>query len=242
MLKRLSLLLASSLTALALLTAGATAHATTAYTGHLTYASQDTYTHRLTIHGTAYDPSQPAAHVRLTVYADGHYAGHVYGDGTHPFAGTVSWPHTASSVRINRFGTHLVIASRSVTHVSSSPRPQIIALAKHFVGGRYREGGYSPKTGFDCSGYTKYVYAMTHVATLPHNAEAQRHVAHMRHVSRAAARPGDLIFYFGSSGGAYHVAIYAGHDMQYAAATPRDGIRYQHIWSSHIEFRSLLLD
>jgi cell wall-associated NlpC family hydrolase len=63
----------------------------------------------------------------------------------------------------------------------------------------------------------------------------------MRRVSRAAARPGDLIFYLGG-GGAYHVAIYAGHDMQYAAATPRDGIRYQHIWSSHVEFRSMLLD
>jgi hypothetical protein len=30
--------------------------------------------------------------------------------------------------------------------------------------------------------------------------------------------------------------------MQYAATTPRDGIRYQHIWSSHVEFRSMLLD
>lgn len=157
------------------------------------------------------------------------------------FTGAVSWPSTAGSVRINRFGTHIVLASRAVSHVSSSPRPRIIALAKQLVGGRYREGGSSPKTGLDCSGYTRYVYSVAHVASLPHNAEAQRHVAHMRRVSLAAARPGDLIFYLGGST-AYHVAIYAGHDMQYAAATPRDGIRYQHIWSSHVEFRSILLD
>ena len=35
---------------------------------------------------------------------------------------------------------------------------------------------------------------------------------------------------------AYHVAIYAGHGYQYAAATPRDGVRYQAIWSRDVVF------
>ena len=115
---------------------------------------------------------------------------------------------------------------------------RIVAIARHYVGhARYVEGGASPRTGFDCSGFTLYVYARAHVRRLPHNAEAQRRLHGMRRIARAKARPGDLIFYL-SGGYAYHVAIYAGHGMQYAAATPRDGIRYQHIWSRQIEFRT----
>jgi cell wall-associated NlpC family hydrolase len=57
----------------------------------------------------------------------------------------------------------------------------------------------------------------------------------MRIIPASLARPGDLVFYLGG-GGAYHVAIYAGGGMQYAAATPRDGIRYQHVWSSAVQY------
>jgi cell wall-associated NlpC family hydrolase len=61
----------------------------------------------------------------------------------------------------------------------------------------------------------------------------------MRHISRAAARPGDFVFYL-SGGSAYHVSIYAGHGRQYSASTPRDGIRYQPIWSSNVQYGTLL--
>jgi cell wall-associated NlpC family hydrolase len=57
----------------------------------------------------------------------------------------------------------------------------------------------------------------------------------MRRISAAHARPGDLVFYL-SGGSAYHVAIYAGHGMQYAAATPHDGLRYQPVWSSAVQY------
>ena len=57
----------------------------------------------------------------------------------------------------------------------------------------------------------------------------------MRRISAQHARPGDLVFYL-SGANAYHVAIYAGHHMQYAAATPRDGIRYQAVWSSAVQY------
>jgi cell wall-associated NlpC family hydrolase len=115
---------------------------------------------------------------------------------------------------------------------------RIVAVARRYVGhARYTSGGSSPKSGFDCSGFTRWVYAQADAATLPHEADAQRHVAHMHRISRSQARPGDLIFYF-SGGPAYHVAIYAGHGRQYAAADERDGIRYQAIWSRDIQFRT----
>jgi cell wall-associated NlpC family hydrolase len=123
------------------------------------------------------------------------------------------------------------------TVAADSPGARAVRWAKSFVGRRYVEGGASPRTGFDCSGLTMYVYDRAGIAALPHNAEQQRHVRYMHRVTRAGALPGDLIFYF-SGGPAYHVAIYAGHGYQYAAATPRDGVRYQRIWSNSIEFRT----
>lgn len=126
-----------------------------------------------------------------------------------------------------------VLASR----YADSPGARVARIAKRYVGARYTSGGQSPRTGFDCSGFTRYVYNAAGVASLPHNAEAQRHVPHMHRIARANARAGDLVFYF-SGGPAYHVAVYAGHGYQYAAATPAQGVRYQPIWSNNIEFRT----
>lgn len=132
----------------------------------------------------------------------------------------------------------LTVVDAGPASAAPGPGARIVAIAKRYVGhARYVEGGASPRHGFDCSGYTMYAYAKAKVRRLPHNAEAQRRLHGMRRIARAKARPGDLIFYL-SGGYAYHVAIYAGHGMQYAAATPRDGIRYQHIWSRHVEFRT----
>lgn len=115
---------------------------------------------------------------------------------------------------------------------------RVVAVARRYVGhARYREGGASPSSGFDCSGYTLYAFDRAHVARLPHNAQAQRFAPHMHRIRRSHARAGDLVFYL-AGGYAYHVAIYAGHGMQYAAATPRDGIRYQPVWSSRVEYRT----
>jgi cell wall-associated NlpC family hydrolase len=144
---------------------------------------------------------------------------------------------TASAATAHRAPATATASSR-IAHSTVSPGTRIVRIARRYVGhARYVEGGASPKRGFDCSGYTRWVYSHARVATLPHNAEAQRHVKHMHKISRKAARPGDLIFYF-SGRSAYHVAIYAGHGRQYAAATPRDGIRYQAIWSTNVEFRT----
>lgn len=120
----------------------------------------------------------------------------------------------------------------------SRPGARIVAVARKYVGNApYRYGGASP-SGFDCSGYAMYVYARANVSSLPHNTQQQRYSAHMRKIHhRSNARPGDLVFYL-SGGYAYHVAIYAGNGMQYAATQPGQTIRYQHIWSSAVEFRT----
>lgn len=133
-------------------------------------------------------------------------------------------------------GSTPALAAPPAQHRSAGQR--IVAIAKRYVGhARYREGGNSPKRGFDCSGYTQYAFQRAGVAHLPHSAQAQRHATRMHRIPARKARPGDLVFYL-SGGTAYHVAIYAGHHTQYAATTPRDGIRHQQIWSSHVEYRT----
>jgi cell wall-associated NlpC family hydrolase len=89
------------------------------------------------------------------------------------------------------------------------PRPvpeqtRIVRFARRFVGVRYVYGGTSPVYGFDCSGFTRFVYAHFGIV-LPHYSGSQ--FAYGRSVARSGLRPGDLVF-FDALG---HVGIYVGH-------------------------------
>jgi cell wall-associated NlpC family hydrolase len=116
--------------------------------------------------------------------------------------------------------------------VDGSAGARIIAEARKYLGVPYVYNGATP-AGFDCSGYTMWVYSHAGVANLPHNSEAQRLV--FRQIPQSSALPGDLIFYM-SGGSSYHVAIYAGAGMQYAAPAPGQNVKVESIWSSDILF------
>jgi cell wall-associated NlpC family hydrolase len=80
----------------------------------------------------------------------------------------------------------------------------VVTFAESFVGKvPYVYGGSTP-AGFDCSGFTMYVYSHFGVG-LPHNAAAQQ--SGTQSVPIGQEQPGDLVF-FGSP--AYHVGIYVG--------------------------------
>lgn len=87
----------------------------------------------------------------------------------------------------------------------------VLGVAAQYSGIMYRYGGTTP-AGFDCSGYTSYVYRQVGVS-LPRTAEGQRQAT--TRVSNP--QPGDLVF-FGSP--AYHVGIYAGNGMMYDSGKP----------------------
>jgi cell wall-associated NlpC family hydrolase len=144
----------------------------------------------------------------------------------------------ASAGTVHQRGAAHVAPVTAARHHRVPPGQRIIRIARRLVGDRYRSGGASPKTGFDCSGLTMYVYAHAHVARLPHNAERQRRMRHMRRVTPSHTRPGDLVFYM-SGGHAYHVAIYAGHHKQYAATTPSGGVKHQIVWSKRVQYRTI---
>jgi peptidoglycan DL-endopeptidase CwlO len=78
----------------------------------------------------------------------------------------------------------------------------IVRYAQRFVGVPYSYGGASP-SGFDCSGFTRYVYAHFGI-DLPHYSGGQYGLGHP--VSKTALKPGDLVFFDGLG----HVGIYVG--------------------------------
>lgn len=198
----------------------------------------------ITVSGWAFDGRSPATSIRVTVWVDGRFAHLLPANrprpdidrsrqvtGRHGYALRFAWHPGAHRIELRINSGRARIAVRGLRQ--ASPGPRIVAFARTYVGiSPYVDGGASP-SGFDCSGYTLYVYRQARVAALPHNAEAQRHL--MRIIPRSQVRPGDLIFYM-AGGSAFHVAIYAGNGMQYAAATPQDGLRYQGIWSSDVQF------
>ena len=88
-------------------------------------------------------------------------------------------------------------------HPPASAEAKVVAYARQLVGVRYSYGGTSPQTGFDCSGFTRFVYAHFGV-DLPHYSVAQFGLG--RRVARQALEPGDLVFFDGLD----HVGIYVG--------------------------------
>jgi cell wall-associated NlpC family hydrolase len=103
---------------------------------------------------------------------------------------------------------------------------RVVRAAAKERGEPYKYGADGP-VSFDCSGFTKYVYAQFGVK-LPHNAAAQYRV--VDHVAKADMRRGDLVF-FHDQHGIYHVGIYAGGKQMWAANNPREDVRKQRIWT-----------
>ena len=88
----------------------------------------------------------------------------------------------------------------------------VVSIAMQYLGVPYKWGGARPKTGFDCSGLVKYVFAQLGVS-LPHYAAAQWYSPDAVWVRPERLQPGDLVFFTGSDGtrkAPGHVGIYVG--------------------------------
>jgi peptidoglycan DL-endopeptidase CwlO len=93
-------------------------------------------------------------------------------------------------------------SSPAIAAPPSSPYGGVVGIAMQYLGVPYVWGGASP-SGFDCSGFTMYVYAKVGVS-LPHNAAMQFGVGVP--VSRDQLQPGDLVFFNGLG----HMGMYIG--------------------------------
>jgi cell wall-associated NlpC family hydrolase len=102
----------------------------------------------------------------------------------------------------------------------------VIDIAYRYVGTPYVWGGSTP-AGFDCSGFTSYVYAQVGIS-LPRSSSAQRNAGTV--VSAADARPGDLVWWPG------HVGIYLGGGDYIAAHSVGNPLSARPIFKSNPTF------
>jgi len=108
--------------------------------------------------------------------------------------------------------------ARKLAAAKAAMSQRVVRYAKRFIGVRYVYGGSSPRSGFDCSGFVRYVYAHFGVS-LPRSSYAQ--FGDGRRISRRSLRPGDLVFFDGVG----HVGLYVGNGRFIHA--PHTGTRVQ---------------
>jgi cell wall-associated NlpC family hydrolase len=85
-----------------------------------------------------------------------------------------------------------------------APRSGVVSIALKYLGRPYVWAASGPRS-FNCSGFTRFVYAQVGV-NLPHSSRMQ--INYGARVSRANLQPGDLLFFFSPI---HHVAIYIGN-------------------------------
>ena len=107
----------------------------------------------------------------------------------------------------------------------NAPAPRyghVVGIALQYLGIPYVWGGSSPSTGFDCSGFTSYVFAQVGVS-LPHHAASQ--YGYGTPVSYDQLAAGDLVFFSGLG----HVGIYIGSDQFVHAPHSGDVVRISYL-------------
>lgn len=111
----------------------------------------------------------------------------------------------------------------------SSQCPDLVASALACRGTRYVRGGVG-RGGFDCSGFTRYIFAKYGVS-LPHSSTAQ--ASRGEAVSRSELAAGDLVFFQTNSRGISHVGIYIGDGRFVHAASRGRGVTVDSLGSSY---------
>ena len=137
-------------------------------------------------------------------------------------------------------------SSRSSTPPPSSTQPSkagaIIATAKQYIGVNYVFGGTTP-SGFDCSGFTQYVFAKNGIH-LPRVSRDQYQLG--TSVSFNNLQAGDLVFFsFAKNGVVDHEGIYVGNG-QFINASSSKGVTIYELgtyWKSvYVGARHVIID
>ncbi len=103
----------------------------------------------------------------------------------------------------------------------------VVQAAYAFRGTRYVMGGTS-RSGFDCSGFTRYILSATGGVDLPRTATEQYY--HGARISSDQLQPGDLVFFKNTyKRGISHVGIYAGQGKFIHAANAHKGVRMDNL-------------
>lgn len=107
--------------------------------------------------------------------------------------------------------------------VAAYSQSAVVNIGLQYVGTPYQYGGTTP-AGFDCSGFTAYVFAQVGIS-LPHSVSGQASMG--TKISRADAVPGDLVVLNDHS----HIGIYMGNGAILDAPYPGKTVQTRQLWT-----------
>lgn len=117
----------------------------------------------------------------------------------------------------------------AVTHSMNAMSRTVVSDAMNYMGVPYVFGGNTPSSGFDCSGYVRYVFVNAGIY-LPRTADVQYNCGYA--VSTSELAPGDLVFFETYCPGPSHVGIYVG-DGNFIHASSSRGVTISSLSSSY---------
>jgi cell wall-associated NlpC family hydrolase len=120
-------------------------------------------------------------------------------------------------------------AGATIPRTGSADGYALSGTALSLRGAPYRNGGIDP-SGFDCSGFVRYVY-LQHGVDMPREVREQFRVG--KNVDRDQLEPGDLVFFTTTAPGASHVGIVIGGDQFVHAPSERGVVRVESLSSQY---------
>ncbi|MBS0590245.1 MAG: C40 family peptidase [Proteobacteria bacterium] len=114
--------------------------------------------------------------------------------------------------------------------IYKTPRKRIADFALSLRDIRYRRAGRDPSTGFDCSGFTHYVYNKTFGVELPYDAPSQYRDGEK--IAREEMKVGDLVF-FQVRGHITHVGMYMGEGRFIHSPAPGKRVRVDELANAY---------
>ncbi len=116
---------------------------------------------------------------------------------------------------------------------------EAVVAALAFLDLPYVRGGNSAESGFDCSGFTRYVFKHTVGLLLPRSAEQQAQTSSLKPVAADELKPGDLVFFNTLRKAFSHVGIYIGdgrfvHSPRVGAVVRVENMR-QTYWATRFD-------
>lgn len=112
---------------------------------------------------------------------------------------------------------------------------EVLINALSLSGIKYKYGGNSPESGFDCSGFVRYVYQQAANLSLPHGARAISQIG--KRVPKHELQPGDLVFFNTLKSAFSHVGIYLGNNRFIHAPSSGGGVRIEDMQDQYWEQR-----
>lgn len=110
---------------------------------------------------------------------------------------------------LNGSGSDVGGSARLLANVRDAASDLVLS-AMNFLGVRYKLGGNSIESGFDCSGFTRHIFEMSVGLVLPRRADEQARDDSLLAIRRDELKPGDLVFFNTMRRTFSHVGIYVG--------------------------------